>query len=382
VSKRDYYAVLGVSRDASDQEVKSAYRKLALKYHPDRNPGDKKAEEQFKECAEAYSVLADPEKRARYDRFGHAAVTGAGGGAQGFDPTIFAEFDDIFGSIGDIFGLGGMFGGGRRRAGPQRGADLRYDLEITFEQSATGTETTIQVPRQETCETCSGSGAAPGSAPTTCPQCRGTGQLRYQQGFFTVARTCGQCRGTGRVIAKPCEKCHGHGTVEHLRKLTVKIPAGIATGQRLRLSGEGEAGALGGPAGDLYVVVQVADHQFFQRDGNDLHCEIPVNFTTLALGGEIKVPQVIGETEPFKVPEGTQTNTMFRLRGKGMPDVGGRGRGDLLVTVKAITPRKLSRDQRRLLEQLAASLPPQQFEPTPHLEEDRGLFDKVKDIFG
>ena len=382
MSKRDYYVVLGVSREASDQEIKSAYRKLALKYHPDRNPGDKKAEEHFKECAEAYSVLADADKRARYDRFGHAAVSGAAGGAQGFDPTIFAEFDDIFGSIGDIFGLGGMFGGSRRRGGPQRGGDLRYDLEITFEQSATGTETAIQIPRHETCESCTGSGAAPGSAPSPCPQCRGTGQLRYQQGFFTVARTCGQCRGSGRVITKPCEKCQGQGTVEHLRKLTVKIPAGIASGQRLRLTGEGEAGALGGPSGDLYVVVHVAEHTFFHRDGNDLLCEVPVNFTTLALGGEIKVPQVLGDSEPFKVPEGTPTNTTFRLRNKGMPDVSGRGRGDLLVTVKAITPKKLTREQRKLLEQLAGLLPPQQFEPTPKHEEERGIFDKVKDIFG
>lgn len=382
MSKRDYYVVLGVARDAQDQDIKSAYRKLALKFHPDRNPGDQKAEEQFKECAEAYSVLADPEKRARYDRFGHAAVAGASSGAAGFDPTIFAEFDDIFGSIGDIFGFGGMFGGGRRRGGPQRGADLRYDLDITFEQSATGTETAIQIPRHETCETCTGSGAAAGSAPTTCPQCRGTGQLRYQQGFFTVARTCGQCRGSGRVIAKPCETCHGQGTVEQLRKITVKIPAGIATGQRLRLSGEGEAGSLGGPSGDLYVVVQVAEHSFFHRDGNDLHCEIPVNFTTLALGGEIQVPQVLGESEPFKVPDGTPTATMFRLRSKGLPDVSGHGRGDLLVTVQAITPKKLTREQRKLLEQLAALLPPQQFEPTAREEEDRGLFDKVKDIFG
>jgi molecular chaperone DnaJ len=381
VSKRDYYAVLGVSRDATDQDIKSAYRKLALKYHPDRNPGDKKAEEQFKECAEAYAVLADSDKRARYDRFGHAAVSGASGGAAGFDPTIFAEFDDIFGSIGDIFGLGGMFGG-RRRGGPQRGADLRYDLDITFEQSATGSETTVQIPRQETCQTCTGSGAAAGSTPTTCPQCRGSGQLRYQQGFFTVARTCGQCRGSGRVIAKPCETCRGQGTVEQLRKITVKIPAGIATGQRLRLSGEGEAGTHNGPSGDLYVVVQVAEHPFFHRDGNDLHCEIPVNFTTLALGGEILVPQVLGEGEPFKVPDGTPTGTMFRLRGKGMPDVSGRGRGDLLVTVQAITPKKLTREQRKLLEQLAELLPPQQFEPTSRHEDDRGLFDKVKDIFG
>jgi molecular chaperone DnaJ len=380
VSKRDYYAVLGVDRKATEQEIKSAYRKLARKHHPDRNPGDKAAEDKFKEAAEAYAVLADADKRMRYDRFGHAAVAGAAGGAAGFDPTIFAEFDDIFGALGDLFG----FGGGRRRAGPQRGADLRYDLQITFEQSAHGAETTVQIPRQESCGTCHGTGAAPGSAPATCPQCRGTGQLRYQQGFFTVARTCGQCRGAGKVITKPCLTCHGAGTVEQLRKLTVKIPAGIASGQRLRLSGEGEAGALGGPAGDLYVVIHVEEHPFFRRDGNDLSCEIPVNFTTLALGGEIQVPSIDGEgmTESVKIPEGTATGSVFRLRGKGMKDVGGRGRGDLLVTVQAITPRKLTREQRKLLEQLAAMLPPQKFEPTPQQPEDRNIFDKVKDIFG
>lgn len=380
MSKRDYYVVLGVTRKATEQEIKSAYRKLALKYHPDRNPGDKTAEDRFKEAAEAYAILADADKRARYDRFGHAAVAGAAGGAAGFDPTIFAEFDDIFGALGDLFG----FGGGRRRAGPQRGGDLRYDLQITFEQSAHGTETAIQIPRQENCETCHGTGAAPGSAPTTCPHCRGTGQLRYQQGFFTVARTCGQCRGAGKVITKPCLTCHGAGTVEKLRKLTVKIPAGISSGQRLRLSGEGEAGALGGPAGDLYVVIHVDEHPFFQRDGNDLACEIPVNFTTLALGGEIQVPSIDGEgaTETVKIPEGTATGSVFRLRGKGMKDVGGRGRGDLLITVQAITPRKLTREQRKLLEQLAAMLPPQKFEPTPREAEDRNIFDKVKDIFG
>jgi molecular chaperone DnaJ len=377
VSKRDYYAVLGVARSAGDADIKSAYRKLALKYHPDRNPGDKHAEDAFKEAAEAYSVLADPDKRARYDRFGHAGVSGPTGGA-GFDPTIFAEFDDIFGSLGDIFG----FGGTRRRGGPQRGADLRYDLEITFEQAAAGTETMVQIPRHETCETCSGSGSAPGVPPATCPQCRGTGQLRYQQGFFTVARTCGQCRGNGRVITKACPTCHGQGALEHLRKLTVKIPAGIATGQRLRLSGEGEAGALGGPPGDLYVVIGVQEHEFFHRDGNDLACQIPVNFTTLALGGEIRVPSIGGDGDSLKIPEGTATGSLFRLRGKGMPDVSGRGRGDLLVTVQAITPRKLTREQRKLLEQLAAQLPPQQFEPTPRTSDERGLFDKVKDIFG
>jgi molecular chaperone DnaJ len=378
VSKRDYYEVLGVPRTASDQEIKSAYRKLALQHHPDRNPGNKGAEEKFKEAAEAYAVLADGDKRARYDRFGHAAVAGASGPQM--DPTIFADFQDIFGGLGDIFGFGDIFGGGRRRGGPQRGADLRYDLEISFEQSAKGAETAIQIPRQETCETCRGSGAAAGSSPSACPQCRGTGQLRYQQGFFTVARTCGQCRGSGRVIANPCATCRGAGAVERTRKLTVKIPAGIATGQRLRLSGEGEAGALGGPPGDLYVVIIVREHAFFHRDGNDLHCELPVNFPMLALGGDTSVPGIDGP-ERLKIPEGTATGTTFRLRGKGMPDVSGRGHGDLLITVKAITPKKLTREQKKLLEQLAATLPEQKGEPTSR-DDERGIFDKVKDIFG
>jgi len=382
VTRRDFYDVLGVAKAASEQEIKSAYRKLALKYHPDRNPGDTKAEEAFKEAAEAYAVLADPEKRGRYDRFGHAAVTGAAGGP-GFDPSVFTGFEDILGGLGDIFGFGDVFGGGRRRAGPRRGADLRYDLEIGFAESASGTETSIQIPRHESCETCHGSGAAPGTGPTTCPQCRGTGQLRFQQGFFTVARTCGTCRGAGQVVSTPCPTCSGQGTVEQERKLTVKIPAGIASGQRLRLYGEGEGGVQGGPPGDLYVVVHVQEHEFFRRDGNDLHCEIPLNFTTLALGAEISVPGITGE-HTVKVPEGTQTGALFRLRGKGMPDVSGRGHGDILVRVTGVTPKKLSKDQRRLLEQLAATLPAQKFEPVRHddEEEDRGLFEKVKDIFG
>jgi molecular chaperone DnaJ len=375
VSKRDYYEILEVSRTATDQEIKSSYRKLALKYHPDRNPGDKTAEERFKQAAEAYAILSDGDKRARYDRFGHAGV----GGAQGFDPSQFSGFEDIFGGLGDIFG----FGGGGRRAGPQRGADLRYDLEIKFEQSARGVETTIQIPRHESCETCTGNGAAPGSSPTTCPQCRGTGQLRYQQGFFTVARTCGQCRGAGKVISKPCTTCRGQGTIEQMRKLTVKIPPGIATGQRLRLTGEGEAGTLGGPPGDLYVVIFVREHEFFQRDGNDLHCSVPLAFTTLALGGDINVPGLDGD-ETVKIPESTQTGTTFKLRGKGMPDVSGRGHGDLLVTVHAMTPKKLSKEQKKLLEQLAATLPEQKIKPSAREDEDddRGIFGKVKDIFG
>jgi molecular chaperone DnaJ len=376
VSKRDYYEILEVSRTATDTEIKSSYRKLALKFHPDRNPSDKTAEEKFKEAAEAYAILSDGDKRARYDRFGHAGV---GNGAQGFDPSQFSGFEDIFGGLGDIFG----FGGGSRRAGPQRGADLRYDLEIKFEQAAKGVETNIQIPRHETCESCKGNGAAPGTSPSTCPQCRGTGQLRYQQGFFTVARTCGQCRGAGKVIAKPCPDCRGNGTVEQTRKLTVKIPAGIATGQRLRLAGEGEAGSLGGPPGDLYVVIFVREHEFFQRDGNNLHCTVPLAFTTLALGSEIKVPGIDGD-ETVKIPESTQTGSTFRLRGKGMPDVSGRGRGDLLVTVQAITPKKLSREQKKLLEQLAATLPEQKVKPKERDDEDddRGIFGKVKDIFG
>ena len=382
MSKRDYYEVLGVPRDVSEAELKSAYRKLALKYHPDRNQGSKEAEEKFKEAAEAYAVLSDPQKRAAYDRFGHAGVSGQGG--VGFDPSAFTGFEDIFAGLGDIFGFGDFFGGSRRRAGPQQGAHLRYDLEISFEEAARGTETTIQFPRAERCDTCQGSGAAPGTGPTTCPTCRGRGQLRYQQGFFTVARTCGQCRGSGTIIATPCRTCRGEGRVTKTRKLTVKIPAGIASGQRLRLQGEGEPGTLGGPPGDLFVVVQVQEHEFFRREGNDLYCEIPVNFTTLALGGEIRIPSLTGEPETFKVPEGSPTGSTFRLRGKGMPDVSGRGRGDLYVTVQASVPRKLTREQRRLLEELARVLPPEKFEPRrPERDEnDRNIFERVKDIFG
>jgi molecular chaperone DnaJ len=380
VSTRDYYDVLGVARGASEQEIKSAYRKLAFKFHPDRNPGSKDAEDKFKEAAEAYAILADAEKRSLYDRFGHAGVRGAGAG--GFDPSVFTGFEDILGGLGDMFGFGDMFGGGGRRRGSQRGADLRYDLEITFEEAARGTETTVQIPRQEACDTCKGTGGAEGSKPTPCPQCQGRGQIRIQQGPFMLARTCGYCRGTGSIISRPCSTCRGAGRVEKERKLTVRVPAGIATGQRLRLTGEGEAGPSGGAAGDLYVVVHVQEHEFFQREGNDLFCEIPVSFPTIALGGEITIPTLDG-TQTLKVPEGTHTGTTFRLRGKGMPDVSGRARGDLLVTVRVVTPAKLTKDQKKLLQQLAATLPAEKFEPTRRADQDdRGLFDRVKDIFG
>ena len=378
MSKRDYYEVLGVARDATEVQIKSAYRKLALKFHPDRNPGDAKAEESFKEAAQAYAVLADGEKRSLYDRFGHAGVAGAGAGP-GFDPTIFADFSDIFSGLGDMFGFGDMFGGGRRRrGGPQRGSDLRYDLEITFEESATGAETSIVVPREETCETCTGSGAAEGTSPETCSQCRGSGQLRQQHGFLTVSRPCPNCRGTGRTIAKPCLSCRGAGRIQRERKLTVKIPAGIATGQQLRLYGEGEHGTAGGPTGDLYVVVHVQEHEFFHREGDDLYCELPIHYPTLALGGSVKVPTLNGREE-LSIPAGTQPGARFRVRGKGMPNVGGRGRGDLHVIARAAVPKKLSKEQKQLLEEFRKTLP---VEAQAEQDDEKPFFERVKDIFG
>ena len=375
MTTRDYYEILGVPRTAEDADIKSAYRKLALQYHPDRNPGDKTAEERFKEAAEAYSVLADPEKRSRYDRFGHAGVGGAAGG--GVDPTIFNDFGDILGGLGDLFG----FSGGRR-GGPRRGSDLRYDLEISFEEAANGSETTLQIPREEPCDTCGGSGSAPGSTPERCSHCHGSGQIRMQQGFFTVARTCHHCGGIGRVISKPCPTCRGKGRVSRERKLTVKIPAGIATAQRLRLTGEGEFGSRGAPPGDLYVVVHVREHPFFHRDGDDLLCEVPVTYPTLVLGGEIHVP-TLDDPATIQVPKGTQSDTRFRLRGKGMPNVGGRGRGDLYVRVKVAVPRRLSREQKELMEGLDETMPERVLDPTTAgADGERPFFERVKDIFG
>ena len=375
MSKRDYYEVLDVERQATDQQIKSAYRKLALKFHPDRNPGDAKAEEAFKEAAEAYAVLADAQKRSLYDRFGHAGVNAGAGAGAGFDPTIFADFSDIFSGLGDMFGFGG---GRRRRGGPQRGSDLRYDLEISFEESAEGTETSIVVPREETCETCTGTGASPGTTAETCAQCQGSGQLRYQQGFLTVARPCSNCRGTGKTIAKPCTNCRGLGRISRERKLTVKIPAGIATGQQMRLTGEGEHGTAGGPPGDLYVVVHVQEHPFFQREDDDLYCELPIHFPTLALGGSVKVP-TLKNREDLNIPAGTQPGTRFRLRGKGMPNVSGRGHGDLHVIARVAVPKKLTKEQKVLLEQLARTMPVQAEDGSG--SEEKPFFERMKDMF-
>src|SRR5579885_346524 len=375
MAKRDYYEVLGVSRTATETEIKSAYRKLAVRYHPDKNPCDNEAEEKFKEAAEAYSVLSDAEQRARYDRFGHAGVSssaasGAGWGAQGFG-GIEDILGDLFG-FGDVFG-GGRSGGGSRRSAAQRGADLRYDLEMTLEEAAAGMTAQLRIPRLETCDTCRGSGAAAGTQPETCQTCGGAGQVRYQQGFFSVSRTCGTCRGTGRVIRTPCETCRGAGRVEREKQMEVKIPAGVETGSRLRLAGEGEAGSQGGPAGDLYVVIHVKEHDVFERQGNNLYASVPVTFAQAALGSEISVPTLDGQ-QNLKVPAGTQTGTVFRVKGQGMPALGGRGKGDLYVSVTVVTPTTLTREQRKLLEQLA------------EIEEkdlgDKGLMDKVRDIFG
>ena len=304
MSKRDYYEVLGVGKGATEAEIKSAYRKLAVRYHPDKNPGDHEAEEKFKEAAEAYSVLSDGEQRARYDRFGHAGVSSGAGAGAAWGSAGFGGIEDI---LGDLFGFGDVFGGrstGGRRSAAQRGADLRYDLEMTLEEAAAGMTAQLRIPRLEECEACKGAGAAPGTQPETCQTCSGAGQVRYQQGFFSVARTCGQCRGTGKVSKTPCEKCRGAGRVEREKQMEVKIPAGVETGSRLRLAGEGEAGTQGGPAGDLYVVIHVSEHEVFERQGNNLYASIPITFAQAALGAETTVQTLDGQ-EPLKIPAGT-----------------------------------------------------------------------------
>ena len=368
--KRDYYEVLGVSREASEQELKSAYRKLALQYHPDRNPNNPDAEEKFKECSEAYAILADTDKRAAYDRFGHAGVSGAGMG--GFDATAFQDLNDIF---GDFFGFGDLFGGTRRRSRAQRGADLREDLTLRFEEAVFGKEAQVTVRRHETCEDCRGSGAAAGKAPVTCRTCAGRGQVRYQQGFFSMARTCPTCQGVGSVITDPCPKCKGQGSIPRQRTIDAKIPAGVEDGTRIRFTGLGEAGAFGGPAGDLYVVLHVKEHPIFERDGIHLHCVIPVSFTQAALGAELRVPTLDGE-HTLKVPEGVQSGTTMRIKGKGVPVVNGHGKGDLFVEIRVQTPSKVSKRQRELLQELESIA---QVENKP---QRRTLLGKMKDIFG
>ncbi len=376
--KRDYYEVLGVGRSCAPDELKAAYRKAALKWHPDRNPDNKhEAEERFKEASEAYAVLSDLQNRAAYDRYGHAGVgTAAPGWTPDFSSSVFEEFSDIF---GDLFGFGDFFGMGRerRRSRAERGADLRYDLKIKFEEAARGLKTKVKIPRLENCQTCHGSGLKPGTRPATCSTCHGRGQVRYQQGFFTISRTCHTCQGSGNVIPDPCSNCRGEGRVEKERTLEIRIPPGVDTGNRLRFSGEGEAGPRGGPPGDLYVVLHVEEHPFFDRKDADLYCTIPVSFSQAALGTEIKVPTLDGE-ERLKIPEGTQTGSIFRLKGRGMAQLNGGGRGDLFVHVRVVTPAKLTREQKRLLEQLAQTMPA---ENRP-AERESSLFEKVKDIFG
>lgn len=372
VAKRDYYEVLGVDRDADDGTVKSAYRKLALKYHPDRNPGNHEAEEKFKEAAEAYSVLSDSQKRAAYDRFGHQGVSGAG--AQGFDPSVFQDFSDI---LGDFFGFGDIFGGaggGRRRNRAQRGEDIRYDLEIDFENAMRGLTADIQVPRLEQCGRCSGKGAEPEDGLVTCPMCHGRGEVLYQQSFLSVRRTCNQCGGRGQIIRRPCKDCRGDGYIRTERKLKITIPPGVDNGTRLRLQGEGQHGVNGGPPGDLYVVLRVREHPVFMREEDDLHCKVPVNVAQAALGTDIDVLTFDG-LQTVKVPEGTQSGTRLRMKGLGVPHLNGHGRGDLYVHIEVKIPSKLSREQRKLFEQLQEMLPVEN-EP-----ETKGLFEKVKDYF-
>jgi len=371
VSKTDYYEVLGVSREATDQELKSAYRKLALKHHPDRNPGNHAAEEKFKEASEAYQVLSDADKRAAYDRYGHAGVGSAG---QGFGGPFAGGVDigDIFGDLfGEMFSMGGN---AHRAPRQQRGDDRRFDLTIDFEAAIFGTETEVKIRRLETCGTCHGSGSVSGRGPTVCGQCQGRGQIRDQQGFFSVARACGACRGTGQVIGDPCLSCHGETRVTKELKLSVKVPPGVEDGTRIRYSGEGDAGRSGGPKGDLYVVLSIRAHEFFERDGYNLHCVIPISFPQAALGAEIEIP-AIGAPVTLKVPEGTQSGKELRIRGRGVPFLNDKGTGDLVVKVVVQIPKKLTRAQRELVGELAESLAVENKPTSP------GLIEKMKDLF-
>jgi molecular chaperone DnaJ len=373
VTKIDFYEVLSVSRDANDQELKTAYRKLAMQYHPDRNPDDPSAEEKFKECSEAYQVLSDPDKRAAYDRYGHAAFSGGGPGGGNPFAGGAQDLGDIFGDLfGEMFNMGGS--GGRKASRVQRGRDLRYDLTLEFEEAVFGKEKEITIRRMETCTDCKGSGAAKGKAPVTCTQCGGRGQQRFQQGFFSVARTCSVCGGTGTLIVDPCQTCRGETRVQTEHSILVKVPAGVEQDTRIRYQGEGEAGKFAGPAGDLYVVLNVKAHKFFERDGDDLHCVMPISFPQAALGTELEIQTLEGEAT-IKIPEGTQSGKEFKLRGKGVPHLNSHGKGDLIVEIRVQTPGKLSKQQKELLRQLSETMV---VENTPT---SRGLFDKVKEMF-
>lgn len=370
MAKRDYYEVLGVEKNASEADLKKAYRRLAMKYHPDRNPDDKATEEKFKEAKEAYEVLSDPQKRTAYDQFGHAGVGGMGGGGAGG----FGSFSDIFGDVfGDIFGGGGARGGSR----VYRGADLQYNLELSLEDAVQGTEVKIRVPKLETCEVCEGSGARSGTQPQTCPTCNGLGQVRMQQGFFSIQQTCPRCHGSGKIITDPCTKCSGAGRVQQHKTLSVKVPAGVDTGDRIRLSGEGEAGQNNGPAGDLYVQIHVKPHPIFTRDGSHLLCSIPISVVTAALGGELEVPTLDGRVK-LKIPAETQTGKIFRIRGKGVKPVRGGSRGDILCKVVVETPVNLSAHQKDLLRQLEDTL---KSGGRRHAPQEGGWLEGVKKFF-
>jgi molecular chaperone DnaJ len=375
-NQRDYYEVLGVTRTAAVEEIKSAYRKAALKWHPDRSPENKsEAEVKFRECTEAYSVLSDPQKKQIYDTYGHAGLSGVGAG-QGFDHTVFQDFHDIF---GDFFGFEDLFGGGgrRTRSRMQRGADLRYDMTLSFEEASAGVTTKIKLPRQEFCEACNGTGAKKGTGVQACQSCGGRGQLAYQQGFFTITRTCPACQGAGQIVRERCPECRGQGRLEREKTIELRIPPGVDTGTRLRVAGEGEPGPNGGPPGDLYVVLDVKEHAFFERRGADLYCTIPVSIAQATLGTELQVPGLNGD-EKLKIPEGTQSGAVFRIKGKGLADPRGGGKGDLYYHVCVLTPTKLTREQRKLVEQLGATL---KVENKP-ADRNSSIFDKVKDIFG
>jgi molecular chaperone DnaJ len=375
MAKRDYYTTLGLSRDATEEDIKKSYRKLAMKHHPDRNPDDKGSEEKFKEAKEAYEVLTDPKKRAAYDQFGHAGVdASAGFGGRPGGPEGFGGFADAFGDIfGEIFGQQGRGGG----SGVYRGADLRYNLELSLEDAARGTGVKIRIPAMEACETCHGTGAKPGTQPVKCTTCDGHGQVRMQQGFFSIQQTCPKCHGSGKIVQTPCPTCHGAGRLKQHKTLSVKIPAGVDEGDRIRLSGEGEAGVNGGPAGDLYVVIHLKAHAVFQRDHNDLHCEMPISFTTAALGGEIEIPTLDGYAK-IKIPNETQSGKVFRLRGKGIKGVRSSTHGDLMCHVVVETPVNLTARQRELLNELEAI---NARDSGKHNPRAKSWMDKVKEFF-